>query len=212
MPEVANNIDSTTGTLGLTDKEEDQIVAFLETLSDGFTRPYANVDTFTGTCMKGGSAATQGNEMLIPTPTLPPCASAICSVEPLPGPKAIADSSGSRSRQQDATKPSAARARIIEGPQIELATEYLTIIRWNTRNPGGSPVHYGVVHYGMRPDRLVEAAESPIRLNPNHQTTLFRVRLNNLKKGTTYYYKVDSRGPDGVSEGVFSSVKSFAIH
>jgi hypothetical protein len=89
MPEVANNIDTTSGNLGLTDKEEDQIVAFLETLSDGFMRPYPNVDTFTGSCTKGGSASTQGNETLIPTPPLPPCASAICGVEPLPGPKAI---------------------------------------------------------------------------------------------------------------------------
>jgi len=48
MPEVTNNIDMTTGNLGLTDKEEDQIVAFLQTLSDGFTRPYPNMDTFTG--------------------------------------------------------------------------------------------------------------------------------------------------------------------
>ena len=39
MPEVPNNIDMTTGNLGLTDKEENQIVAFLETLTDGFTRP-----------------------------------------------------------------------------------------------------------------------------------------------------------------------------
>src|SRR6478735_5254425 len=76
MPEVRNNIDMTTGNLGLTDEEENQIVAFLQTLTDGFTRPYANSDTFTGTCMMGGSAATQGNEFLIPTPPLPPCASA----------------------------------------------------------------------------------------------------------------------------------------
>ena len=36
MPEVPNNIDMTTGSLGLTDEEENKIVAFLETLSDGF--------------------------------------------------------------------------------------------------------------------------------------------------------------------------------
>jgi cytochrome c peroxidase len=89
MPEVPNNIDMTTGNLGLTDKEEDQIVAFLMTLSDGFIRPYPNVDTFTGVCMTGGSAATQGNETLIPTPPLPPCASPICSIPPLPGPKPL---------------------------------------------------------------------------------------------------------------------------
>src|SRR5713226_72206 len=83
-PEVRNNIDMTTGKLGLTDREEDQIVAFLQTLTDGFTRPYKNRDTFTGTCMSGGSASTQGNESLIPTPELPPCAKDICDVPPLP--------------------------------------------------------------------------------------------------------------------------------
>ena len=86
MPEVQNNIDMTSGNLGLTDEEENDIVAFLQTLSDGFTRPYLNGDTFTGTCMRGGSAATQGNELLIPTPPLPPCASAVCGVPPLPNP------------------------------------------------------------------------------------------------------------------------------
>ena len=84
MPEVKNNIDMTSGNLGLTEKEEDEIVAFLQTLSDGFTRPYLNGDTFTGACMRGGSAATQGNELLIPTPPLPPCASAICGALPIP--------------------------------------------------------------------------------------------------------------------------------
>jgi cytochrome c peroxidase len=86
MPEVRNNIDMTSGNLGLTDKEEDQIVAFMQTLSDGFTKPYANSDTYTGACMKGGTAATQGNEHLVPTPPLPPCASAICGVAPVPSP------------------------------------------------------------------------------------------------------------------------------
>jgi cytochrome c peroxidase len=84
MPEVKNNIDMTTGKLGLTDQEENQIVAFLQTLSDGYFRPYSNSDTFTGQCRTGGTAATQGNDSLIPTPPLPPCASVICDVAPLP--------------------------------------------------------------------------------------------------------------------------------
>jgi cytochrome c peroxidase len=87
MPEVRNNIDTTTGNLGLTDQEENQIVKFLQTLSDGFTRPYLNGDTFTGACTSGGSAPTQGNEFLIPTPPLPPCAPAICGAAPLPSPR-----------------------------------------------------------------------------------------------------------------------------
>ncbi len=90
MPEVPNNIDMTTGNLGLTDTEEDQIVAFLQTLTDGFTTPYPNSDTYTGMCKTGGSASTQGNELLVPTPDpLPPCASSICGVAPLPSPHKI---------------------------------------------------------------------------------------------------------------------------
>ena len=56
MPEVPNNVDMTTGALGLTDTEENQIVAFLETLTDGYNpanptvSTYKNIDTFTGQC------------------------------------------------------------------------------------------------------------------------------------------------------------------
>src|SRR6266853_1556443 len=85
-PEVPATIDMTVGKLGLTDQEEDQIVAFMQTLTDGFTRPYPNRDTYTGSCKTGGSAKTQGNESLIPTPPLPACASAICGVFPFPKP------------------------------------------------------------------------------------------------------------------------------
>jgi cytochrome c peroxidase len=84
MPEVKNNEDMTVGMLGLTDTEENQIVAFLQTLTDGFTTPYPDINTFTGVCMTGGTAATQGNDFLIPTPPLPPCATVICDVPPLP--------------------------------------------------------------------------------------------------------------------------------
>ena len=87
MPEVKNNLDMTVGMLGLSDTEENQLVAFLQTLTDGFTTPYPNINTYTGVCMTGGTAATQGNNFLIPTPSpLTPCASAIRGVAPLPSP------------------------------------------------------------------------------------------------------------------------------
>jgi cytochrome c peroxidase len=88
-PEVPNNIDMTVGNLGLTDQEEDQIVAFLRTLTDGFTTPYPDINTYSGECARGGNAKTQGNETLIPTPPLPPCAPAICGAPPLPKPWAV---------------------------------------------------------------------------------------------------------------------------
>lgn len=40
-----------------TGEEEDQIVAFLQTLADGYTTPYPNRDIFAGTCRMGGSVA-----------------------------------------------------------------------------------------------------------------------------------------------------------
>jgi cytochrome c peroxidase len=39
FPEVNQNVDQTIGHLGLTDAEENQIVLFLQTLSDGFFKP-----------------------------------------------------------------------------------------------------------------------------------------------------------------------------
>jgi cytochrome c peroxidase len=94
-PEVPSptTIDMTTGKLGLTDPEENQIVAFLQTLTDGFTTPYPNSDTYTGACTTcdpatdpNCSPSRQGNGSLIPTPPLPPCAPEICGVAPTPSP------------------------------------------------------------------------------------------------------------------------------
>jgi phosphodiesterase/alkaline phosphatase D-like protein len=122
---------------------------------------------------------------------------------------AISVLSGSLSGQESPTTPKAARVQFRQGPVIELAKEHLTIIRWRTNNPGGSPVHYGIVHYGTDPNRLIETAKSPIRLNPDHSSTVFRVRLDNLRPQTTYYYRVDSMQATGESDGVKSSVNHF---
>jgi cytochrome c peroxidase len=90
MPEVKNNIDMTVGNLGLTDQEENQLVLIMQDLTDGFdpahpgVSTYPDINTFTGKCMSGGSAKTQGNDFLIMTPPLPPCASAVCGVFPFP--------------------------------------------------------------------------------------------------------------------------------
>jgi Purple acid Phosphatase, N-terminal domain len=107
------------------------------------------------------------------------------------------------------TTKKAASVKIIQGPEIEQANSYLTIIRWTTNNPGGSPEHYGVVHYGTNPKDLNQTAKSPIRLNPGHSDTVFRVRIQGLQSGTTYYYKVDSMESNGKGDGVTSEVKTF---
>ena len=116
--------------------------------------------------------------------------------------------SGSLLAQESPTTPKAARLQIIQGPEIALAS-WFTVIRWTTNNPGGSPVHYGIVHYGTGPKDLSQTAKNPIRLNPYHSSTVFRVHLYNLKPRTTYYYTVDSVESTGKSDGGTSPVQSF---
>src|SRR6266480_4524683 len=94
----------------------------------------------------------------------------------------------------------AAHVRILKGPELESATENLTIIRWTSDNPGGSPEHFGVVQYGTDPKNLSQTAKSPIRLNPDHPSTIFRVRMDDLKPRTTYYYTVGSMEANDTSD------------
>ena len=100
-------------------------------------------------------------------------------------------------------------AQLIAGPELEIATDTLAIIRWTTTNPGGTDLHYGIVHYGTDPNNLTEVAKSPNRRNPTHPDMIFRVRITGLNPRTTYYYTVESTGAKGASDGVFSTVETF---
>ena len=117
--------------------------------------------------------------------------------------------SGSLLAQESPVTPRAYRVQISEGPEVPLVGGYLTVIRWTVNNPGGLPVHYGVVHYGTDPKNLSQTAKNPIRLNPNHSSTVFRVNLYDLPPKTTYYYTVESMDSSGKSDGVTSEVKTF---
>jgi phosphodiesterase/alkaline phosphatase D-like protein len=103
----------------------------------------------------------------------------------------------------------AKRVQITKGPALESARDDLAIIRWTSRNPGGSDEHFGVVHYGTDPKNLSETAKSHIRLNPSHSYTVFRVRVDGLRPKTTYYYTVDSVDARGASDGVIVGTKTF---
>jgi hypothetical protein len=100
-------------------------------------------------------------------------------------------------------------AQIIVGPALESATEKSAIIRWISTTPAGPAEHFGIVHYGTDPKDLSLIAKSPIRLNMAHANTIFRVRVDGLKPRTTYYYTVDSTGPEGTSDGVKDTVHQF---
>src|ERR1700686_760676 len=110
--------------------------------------------------------------------------------------------SGSLLAQESPITPRAARVQISAGPEVPLVGGYLTVIRWTVNNPGGLPVHYGVVHYGKDPKNLNKTAKNPIRLNPNHSSTVYRVNLYDLQPKTTYYYTAKSMNSSGKRDGV----------
>lgn len=49
MPEDSDNLNMTIGHLNLTSQEEDDLVAFLQTLTDGFVQPTSTTSTATST-------------------------------------------------------------------------------------------------------------------------------------------------------------------
>ena len=99
--------------------------------------------------------------------------------------------------------------QVSAAPAVESVSDTLAFIRWTAQNPGGTILHYAVVHYGKDPNRLDWAAEFPIRINPSHREIVFRVRMNDLEPGTTYYYKVSSRQANGISDPATSTVSQF---
>jgi phosphodiesterase/alkaline phosphatase D-like protein len=108
-----------------------------------------------------------------------------------------------------AAVPTHKAAQLTAGPDLESATDTSAIIRWTTTNPGGTALHYGVVHYGTDAKDLTQVAQSPNRRNPSNPDMIFRVRITKLNSNTTYYYKVESTGATGATDGVSSSVKTF---
>ena len=111
--------------------------------------------------------------------------------------------------QVSPTTNKVARVRITQGPEIERADPDFAIIRWTSNNLNGSPEHYGIVRYGTNPMKLNQTAKSPIRLNPGHFYTVFRVRMDGLKPRTNYYYTVASTESNGKGDGVKTAVKHF---
>jgi phosphodiesterase/alkaline phosphatase D-like protein len=103
----------------------------------------------------------------------------------------------------------AGNVQLIFGPALESVAEKSAIVRWMSTTPAGPAEHFGVVHYGTDPKDLSHTAKSPTGLNMAHPNTIFRVRVDGLKPGTTYHYTVDSTGPDGTSDGVKGTVNQF---
>jgi hypothetical protein len=125
---------------------------------------------------------------------------------------AVAQSMGSPYQPSTKTAPPAEKAahvEILQGPALEFARDDFAIIRLTINNPGGSDDHFAVVNYGTNPNKLSSTARSHIRLNRDHAEAIFRVRLDDLKSLTTYYYRATSTGSDDLGDGAKSTVESF---
>jgi phosphodiesterase/alkaline phosphatase D-like protein len=112
------------------------------------------------------------------------------------------------SRSADARQNSAA-AHDNASPTIESVGDTLAFISWTTPNPGGTILHYAIVRFGKDPNHLEFTAKSPTRINPGHSEMVFRVRIQDLDPGTTYYYKVSSEQANGISDPATSGVNQF---
>jgi len=113
-------------------------------------------------------------------------------------------------------QPSSAYARQHSGaaqdtanPTIESVSDTLAFISWTTANPGGTVLHYAVVRFGKDPNHLEFTTKSPTRINPSHSEMVFRVRIQDLDPGTTYYYKVSSEQATGIPDPATSRVNQF---
>src|ERR1700693_780716 len=90
--------------------------------------------------------------------------------------------------------------RITNGPVIEEATSNAAVIAWSTDVPSSSRVWYGTER-----NNLTHSAEAPHNGSKTH-----RVRIDNLRPNTTYYFQVESsqrRGNRGEAES--AGVRSF---
>jgi hypothetical protein len=99
----------------------------------------------------------------------------------------------------------ASRVRIIQAPTLESSTDTSAIVRWTTNSVEGTTVRYGVVHFGVDPRLLTQVARSQNRWNRGLPAMIYRVQVDNLEPGLTYYYSVETTNANGVSDGGMSN-------
>jgi phosphodiesterase/alkaline phosphatase D-like protein len=103
----------------------------------------------------------------------------------------------------------ASRTQIIQGPTLESSTDTSAIVRWTTSSVEGTTVRYGVVHFGVDPRDLHQVAKSQNRWNRGLPSMTYRVWVDNLEPGLTYYYRVEFTDANGANEGADTAVHQF---
>lgn len=117
--------------------------------------------------------------------------------------KALGQSSAIGGEAQEAgEKPEA--VKIIDGPRVESVGTNWAQVAWTTNEASSS-----VIHYGTDRNSLSQMAEAPYSdtEGANHQT--HRVKINNLKPHTTYYFQVDSGQGEGTGTDAKGAIAQF---
>ena len=115
---------------------------------------------------------------------------------------------GDRARTDENTSG----VRIVQEPTLETTTDTSAIVRWTTDNVTGTTVRYGVVHFGVDPRDLRQVAKSQNRWNTELPSMTYRVYMDNLEPGLTYYYSVEFTDANGTSQGIDSVVRQLTTH
>jgi len=105
---------------------------------------------------------------------------------------------GSTTSTPTPSSPSAGALKIVAGPDIEFLGDSHAQIAWSTNVESSA-----IVHYGTDPNNLSQTAEQAWGGTKTKVSAVHRVKLDNLKPATTYYYQVES----GQGYGTGSSVK-----
>jgi len=94
--------------------------------------------------------------------------------------------------------------QIIDGPRVEGVGDTWAVIAWST-NTGGS----SIIRYGTSGNSLTQTAMSPYADDESRQSQTHRVKVTNLKPGTTYYFITDSGQGEGTGTETKSNVGQF---
>jgi hypothetical protein len=106
--------------------------------------------------------------------------------------------------QRHSAEQRASAEQITNGPVVESTGDTWAVIAWTT-NTGGS----SVVKFGTDQRRLDQTAQAPYADNEKTSAQNHRVRLQNLRPGTQYFFLVDSAQGEGTGTEARSSVGQF---
>jgi hypothetical protein len=97
-----------------------------------------------------------------------------------------------------------AALQITDGPRVEGVGDTWAVIAWTT-NTGGS----SIIRYGTSGNSLTQTAMSPYADNEKSEHQTHRVKVENLRPGTTYFFIADSGQGEGTGTEAKSPVQQF---